>query len=164
MTLISFVKSKLTNALIRTLASSHLYAGVSARTKGSSEMAHINLEVNRPLNKSERDLLVWLANNLTMSVQAPLNEIPYLEVASTCKCGCASIDFSLKGNPISGNDGITVIADYLYKSQSNSQMGCFLFMADGHLAGIEVWSVDGTESPSELPGPSELYSYEQAPR
>ncbi|MFC6635479.1 hypothetical protein [Microbulbifer taiwanensis] len=127
-------------------------------------MAHINLEVCRPLHEKERDLLVWLANNLTTSVPAPLKEVPNLEVASTCKCGCASIDFSLEGNPISVKNGMTVIADYLYKSKSNSQMGCFLFMADGHLAGIEVWSVDGAETPSELPDPSELYSYEQAPR
>ncbi|MBR9871912.1 MAG: hypothetical protein GYB26_12320 [Gammaproteobacteria bacterium] len=127
-------------------------------------MAHINLEVNRSLNEKERDLLVWLSNNLTTSAQAPLHEIANLKVASICKCGCASIDFSLKGKPISVKEGITVIADYLYKTKSNNQMGCFLFMADGHLAGIEVWSIDGAETPSDLPAPSELYTYEQAQR
>lgn len=97
-------------------------------------------------------------------MQAPLHEMHNLEVASICKCGCASIDFSLSGKPISSKEGIAVIADYLYKTKSNNQMGCFLFMADGHLAGIEVWSIDGVEIPSDLPAPGELYAYEQAQR
>jgi len=127
-------------------------------------MTHENSGISRELTSGERVLIEWLAANPTADVDIPLSELNELSVASECCCGCASIDFAVSGSPISPGGGITVIADYLYRSEHNNQMGCFLFMANGHLAGVEVWSVDGAETPIRLPAPSELYSYESAGR
>lgn len=127
-------------------------------------MAHENSNISRELTSSERVLIEWLAANLTVEVDIPLSELKELSVASECRCGCASIDFAVSGSPVSPRGGITVIADYLYRSEHENQMGCFLFMANGHIAGVEVWSVDGAETPIRLPAPSELYSYESAGR
>jgi L-rhamnose isomerase len=108
-------------------------------------------------------LVEWLAVNPTIDVDIPLSELKELSVASECRCGCASIDFAVNGSPVSPG-GITVVADYLYKSENGNQMGCFLFMANGHIAGVDVWSVDGAETPIRLPVPSELYGYENSGR
>ena len=102
--------------------------------------------------------------NPTVEVDIPLSELDELSVASECRCGCASIDFAINGSPVDQLGGITVIADYLYHSEQKFQMGCFLFMSNGHIAGLEVWSVDGAETPSRLPLPVELYGYENAGR
>jgi hypothetical protein len=40
-------------------------------------------------------------------------------------------------------------------------MGCFLFTSEGHVAGIEVWSVDGAETPDVLPALKELYPFKK---
>ena len=127
-------------------------------------MAHENSNISRELTSNERVLIEWLAANPTVDVDIPLSELKELSVASECRCGCASIDFAVSGAPVSPRGGITVIADYLYRSEHENQMGCFLFLANGHIAGVEVWSVDGAETPIRLPAPSELYSYESVGR
>ncbi|MCW8128010.1 hypothetical protein [Microbulbifer halophilus] len=127
-------------------------------------MTHENSSIIRPLSEREKELLFWLSTHPTSDVHIPGNEIDDLSIAAECGCGCASVDFAIGGEPISQENGITIVADYLYKSSEQNQMGCFLFLSNGHLGGIEVWSVDGAETPKNLPAPQELYSYEQAQR
>lgn len=113
----------------------------------------------RELTEGERTMLDWLAHNPTSDTIIPLHELVEISVAAQCPCGCASIDFAIKGVAVEGS-GMQVVADYLYISEQNNLNGCFLFLVNGHIAGIEVWSVDGGETPAVLPPPEKLYRFD----
>lgn len=113
----------------------------------------------RDLSAEEANLLRWLVENPTCGA-ATDHEISNVSVASECGCGCASIDFAVNGEPVSVASGMSVVSDYLYKSKTGSQMGCFLFLAGGKLGGIEAWSADGSETAKSLPLPEQLYAFE----
>ena len=40
-------------------------------------------------------------------------------------------------------------------------MGVFVFAEQEQLAGLEVWSVDGEETPTSLPEPRQLVSWQE---
>lgn len=117
-------------------------------------------KVDRALTKKELDLLAWLLENSKIDVKMLRSELDQISVAFECGCGCASIDFAINKVPVNQHNGFTVVSDYQYKSENGNLMGCFLFASENHLAGIDVWSIDGLETPEVLPTPDKLFSLE----
>jgi hypothetical protein len=67
---------------------------------------------------------------------------------------CASINFSVQGEMRSGQN-MKVIADFAWNADGH-QFGIFVFEKGALLAGLEVWSIDGEATPSNLPRPDQL--------
>ena len=70
-----------------------------------------------------------------------------------CPCGCASIDFSIDGQPQPGG-GLRPIADFVFGS-GGELSGIFVFEQSGVLAGLEVYGLAG-DAPKTLPSPDSL--------
>ena len=112
---------------------------------------------DRPLTNEERDLLRWLFEN-SEHVREPelAQEIEELHVISRCDCGCASVDFSVAGRA-PAKHGIREVTDEFYWTSAEGHINAVLaYEKDDHLAGLELYSVDGLSTPSELPNPEEL--------
>lgn len=124
-----------------------------------SEQVLKNRIVERPLTEKEKTLLIWLVDNGNKEAKSLKYEIENISVYSVCGCGCASIDFAIDGKAVQASSGMTVVSDFLYDSEKGNQMGCFLFTVDKHLAGIEVYSLGGDETPEVLPLPQKLYPF-----
>lgn len=86
--------------------------------------------------------------------------LPQLELAEItprkCPCGCASIDFRIKGQP-AAPPGVHVLGDFLV-GEGDSQSGAFIFESGGLLSGIEVYGLAG-DAPATLPRIEELRSF-----
>jgi hypothetical protein len=105
---------------------------------------------DRPLTRQERALLQWLLEHGQPSAAAHVREIDGLRVVARCGCGCASIDF------VDFSAALEILADYKWQDEAGHLFGAFAFAKEGHLAGLEVWSVDGEATPTTLPDPSVL--------
>ena len=49
-----------------------------------------------------------------------------------------------------------VVSDYCWFTERGNLCGAYVFLRAGMLAGIDVWSIDGAETPHELPDPEQL--------
>ena len=112
--------------------------------------------MNRNLIKEEFDLIEWLLNNGLPNAKQYLAQLKDIKVVSQCSCGCASINFSVKGK-MPMTSPMDTISDYSYYSENNNLMGVFIFARDNILAGLEVWSIDGEETPIKLPSINECF-------
>ncbi len=83
--------------------------------------------------------------------------LPQLELARAtswkCRCGCASIDFLIEGQP-EPTGGMNILSDFLFNSD-DVLSGIILFAQSGILSGIEVYGLSG-EVPQSLPTPEQL--------
>jgi hypothetical protein len=113
---------------------------------------------NRPLSAGEQTLVRWMLERGTVTSARFLSQLPDARVVSRCHCGCASVDFSVKGVVPPPGDGIGIIADFEYRTAEGYLCGAFVFERGGLLAGLEVWSVDGLTIPSALPAVEQLRS------
>ena len=105
---------------------------------------------DRSLSSQEASLVHWMLEHGRESARMFLPQLDVARVASRCSCGCGSINFAIEGDiPPAGNIGI--LADFEYRSASGALCGAFVFERHGLLAGLELWSVDGQETPAELP-------------
>ena len=52
-----------------------------------------------------------------------------------------------------------VLGDYQWKDTRGNLFGAFVFEQDGLLAGLDLWSIDGAETPRTLPNSMELMPY-----
>jgi hypothetical protein len=52
-----------------------------------------------------------------------------------------------------------VVSDYWWRTEPGHSCGAFLFLRDGLLAGLDLWSIDGGETPAELPNIAVLRSH-----
>ena len=101
---------------------------------------------DRELTAEEVDLVRWLLENGKPEARSYLPEVDRLRVAARCACGCASVDFfSAPGL------GVEVLSDYQWEDKEGRLFGVFVFSRRGVLAGLEVWSIDGQETPRVLP-------------
>ena len=101
-----------------------------------------------------------LLSNATDSGRRAVSQIEVARVSARCGCGCGSIDFRLVGGPRSTPAaGIEIVADQWWRTCYGHLCGAFVFLLDGRLTGLDVWSIDGNEIPHALPGPSELWPY-----
>jgi hypothetical protein len=49
-----------------------------------------------------------------------------------------------------------VVSDFWWRTPRGNLCGAFVFLREGVLAGIDLWSIDGAETPSQLPRPEQL--------
>jgi hypothetical protein len=54
---------------------------------------------------------------------------------------------------LSKGRGNWTLADYEYDGPDGELFGVYLFTHGSQLAGIDVWSIDGRETPTSLPDP-----------
>jgi hypothetical protein len=89
-----------------------------------------------------------------------LSQLERAQVLPTrCPCGCASIDFSIDGQPKPGGP-LRPIADFLFGDDSNLS-GIFVFEQESVLAGLEVYGLAG-DAPKTLPAPDILRPFSDA--
>jgi hypothetical protein len=105
----------------------------------------------RPLTHEEAHLLKWLIQNRQTGSEEYLSQIDHLRVASRCGCGCASVDFSYDDVSPDRTKGLDIFSDWYWGTEGIDLSGVFAFTRDGRVSGIEVWSVDGSRTPTELP-------------
>ena len=86
-----------------------------------------------------------------------LQFLPQLErvqvLPARCPCGCASIDFSVDGQP-KPSGGLRPLADFLFGT-ADDLSGIFVFEQSGVLAGLEVYGL-AADAPKTLPSPESL--------
>jgi hypothetical protein len=108
----------------------------------------------RPLTTEERILVRWMLEHETARAADFILQLQHARVVSRCRCGCASVDFEVDGYP-APSGGLTILGDFLY-GPDHDLSGAFVFARAGVLAGIEVWSLSGSDAPRVLPQPAEL--------
>jgi hypothetical protein len=114
----------------------------------------MKLDQNRPLTGHEHSLARWMLENGTAEAKEYLGQLELAEVTPwKCQCGCASINFQLKGHP-EAVPGVHILGDYLMGS-GESLSGAFIFSSENVLSGIELYALTGDASPV-LPWPQEL--------
>ncbi len=112
----------------------------------------------RPLSAKEQRLANWMLENGNPGATQFLSQLADAEVTPWhCPCGCASINFKIKGRPPAPS-GVHVVGDFLIVNGSELS-GIFIYESEGILGGIDVHGLSG-DAPAELPEPEELMTYE----
>ena len=109
-----------------------------------------NLTNPRALSQTELELVDWLLRHGVSDAEIFFPQVQHLKVVAHCQCGCASIDFSV-GQERPKKLGMRVLSDYQWRDSEGHLFGIFLFEQDDLLGGLEVWSIDGDETPATLP-------------
>jgi hypothetical protein len=105
----------------------------------------------RPLSEQERTLLRWMVEQSSEVGSDLLGHLDRATVAARCSCGCASIDLAAEGAEEDKKDPLDLIGDYASRTKAGNLCGAYLFTRSGRLAGLDLWSIDGAETPSTLP-------------
>jgi hypothetical protein len=109
---------------------------------------------SRDLTSEERHLVRWRLEHGLPDAPQFLPQLERAKVLPTrCPSGCASIDFSIDGQPRSGG-GLRPIADFVLGS-GDELSGIFVFEQSGVLAGLEVYGL-ADDAPKTLPSPDSL--------
>ena len=113
-----------------------------------------NIIANRPLTLAEYELAHSMLTRGGPEGQQFLGQLEEAEVTPwRCPCGCASINFQIKGHP-EAEPGVHILGDFYYGPE-DFPAGIFIFESGGLLSGIEVTYY--TENPPKtLPKPGEL--------
>jgi hypothetical protein len=111
---------------------------------------------NRELSRDEASLVQWMLENGAPEAKPLLPQLSDARVISRCSCGCASVDFAIGDVIPSTGSGLHILGDFEYASADGHLCGAFVFAKSGMLAGLEVWSIDGLSTPSQLPDASRL--------
>ena len=114
-----------------------------------------NILANRPLTPAEFELAHFMLTCGGPEGQQFLGQLEQAEITPwRCPCGCASINFQIKGHPEAG-PGVHLLGDFYYGLE-DLPTGIFIFESGGLLKGIEV--TYNTEAPPKtLPKPDELW-------
>lgn len=116
--------------------------------------------MNRPLTKSEVELVSWLLQHGNMEAASFLPQLAEASVTPwRCLCGCASINFAIHDRP-EPHGGMNILADFLFGSTQDLS-GIFVFEQSGQLSGLEVYGLAG-EAPKYLPAIDSLRPFESA--
>jgi len=111
---------------------------------------------NRELTSEERHLVRWMLEHGEPDARQFLPQLERAQVLPRhCPCGCASIDFSIGGQP-KPSGGLRPLADFVFGS-GDELSGIFVFEQAGVLAGLEVYGMAG-DAPKTLPSPDSLRS------
>ena len=109
---------------------------------------------NRPLTDAEHQLARWMLENGVSEAKQYLDQLEIAEVTPwRCPCGCASINFQIKGHP-EVPPGVHILGDFLI-GEGKNQSGAFIFASEGLLSGLEVYGLSG-DAPRSLPRPADL--------
>jgi len=110
---------------------------------------------DRPLSDVERSLVAWMLEHGEPHASSFLPQLKQARVSSRCRCGCASINFSVAGKEPPTTE-MDVRSDYLWDDAEGHKFGAFVFAHGGLLAGLDLWSVDGAVTPTWIPRPDQL--------
>ena len=113
---------------------------------------------DRELTAEETALIEWMLSHGTSEAAHFAPQLSRARVYSRCPCGCASIDLSIDGKRPT-DFRMRVLGDFQWQNAEGSLFGAFVFEQDGLLAGLDLWSVDGNETPRQLPSPELLSAY-----
>jgi hypothetical protein len=114
----------------------------------------LSTEHNRPLTDAERDLARWMLEHGTEEARQYLDQLKLAEVTPwRCRCGCASINFQIKGHA-EAPPGAEILGEFLL-NDGDHQSGIFIYSSGGLLKGIDVYGLAG-DAPSVLPRPENL--------
>src|ERR1700741_5213355 len=103
--------------------------------------------MNRPMTEAERRLVRWMLTNGAPEDQAFLPQLEQIEVTPwACQCGCASIEFALRGTPAA--KGFQPLTQFLFGPEDDLN-GIFIYKAGLVLGGLEV-SGFGHAAPKSL--------------
>jgi hypothetical protein len=122
-----------------------------AREHSTSEIPE-----DRPLSEDERILVQWMLEHGTKDAPSFLAQLSQARVAGRCRCGCASVNFSVAGKRPSVT-GMDILSDYDWEDAKGHKFGAFVFAQGGSLAGLDVYSIDGAVTPTYLPKPDQLH-------
>jgi hypothetical protein len=111
---------------------------------------------DRPLSAKEAALVIWMLEHGDARAAAALPQVERARVISRCGCGCASVDFSVDGVSPLPRSKMEIVSNYCWFTERGNLCGASVFLRAGGLAGIDVWSIDGVETPRELPDPEQL--------
>ena len=111
-------------------------------------------QISRELTAAEKHLVQWMIEHGSPEAREYLPQLARARVTPwRCKCGCASINFSIDGQP-EPSGGMHLIADFLLGS-GDDLSGIFVFEQGGVLSGLEVYGLAG-DAPKSLPAPEAL--------
>ena len=121
--------------------------------------AHANA-ANRPLTADERHLARWMLEHGTAEARDFLPQLEQAEVTPwRCPCGCASINFQIKGHA-PAPPGVHILADFVF-GDGQELNGAFIYEKAGILSGLEVFGY-ASDAPKSLPTPEHLRPVESA--
>lgn len=99
-----------------------------------------------------------MLENGTREALAFLAQLERAEVTPwKCPCGCASINFQVKGQP-EAPPGVHILGDFLV-GEGERLCGAFIFESGGLLSGLEVYGLAG-DAPTVLPNAEDLRPFE----
>jgi len=113
---------------------------------------------DRDLTPEEAALIGWMLSHGTTEAAQFSLQLNRARVYSRCTCGCASIDVSIDGKRPT-DFRMRILGDFQWQNAVGSLFGAFVFEQDGLLAGLDLWSIDGKETPRNLPSPELLSAY-----
>ncbi|HSY69582.1 MAG TPA: hypothetical protein VK813_13115 [Edaphobacter sp.] len=116
------------------------------------------IRVNRAITLQEDGLIRWLLDHSDVDPELFNSQLSDVTVASKCNCGCPTIYFAYRGEPVT-RKGEHLISDYL-ATVEGQEVGVMLFERDGYLSSLEVYSCAGADKPFGLPEIESLYPYE----
>ena len=121
-------------------------------------MAHVSGQIpeDRPLSPEEQTLVAWLLKHGNSRAVAALAQVDSARVVERCPCGCPSVDFSIDGVTAAIRSGMEVVSEFWWRTQRGNLCGAYVFLRADHLAGLDLWSIDGLEAIDELPDPQVL--------
>jgi hypothetical protein len=109
---------------------------------------------DRPLSRSEIDLLHWLVDHGAPDAAQYKPQISKLRVVSRCGCGCPTVDFAIGVSRTEGPSHL--IADVEGESPEGVRIGVIVHVRDGEISELEVYSLTGESKRFSLPMPSSL--------
>ena len=112
------------------------------------------MQKNRSLAPDELRLARWMLENGGDDARTFLPQLDLAQVTPwKCACGCASIQFRIKGQP-EAPPGVHILGDYVF---GNGELctGIFIFESAGILSGIEVYGLSDA-APASMPSIGEL--------
>ena len=119
------------------------------------EHTKTDIAEDRPLSNEERSLVRWMLEHGESQATSFLSQLEQARVSSRCRCGCASVNFSIAGKESSVR-GLDILSDHAWEDAEGHKFGAFVFARGGLLAGIDLYSMDGEVTPTWLPKPDQL--------
>ncbi len=123
--------------------------GVGGKTEGVTGHSPQDAGV-RPLTDSERALLDAFLSHDFRGVEELRTQVGRLRGSSGCTCGCGTLDLHVPDTlPRSSADGPVPVEGTVVSADGQPTGGLLLFVEDGRLSGLEVYSL--TDDPLPMP-------------
>lgn len=110
---------------------------------------------HRQLTETERDLFEYFLCRSGVTPGPFCEQIQRAVVESRCSCGCPSIDVRVEGAQQT-IEQLYPVLEYWWRDSTGARHGVFPVGQGSRLAGLQVYSFEGSEHPRELPEIAEL--------